>query len=107
MDTITWEFYEAKAYRFDNRPWDTVEEMDMEIIRRWNRKVRKEDHVYVPGDFVYIHTKNLKKNYTTSLMTHAFLNVIVDTEKNRATGSERKGNAADTYVQFQEFKPPV
>ena len=37
----------ANCIRFDNRPWETAEEMDMEIIRRWNRKVRKEDHVYV------------------------------------------------------------
>ena len=43
----------ANCIRFDHRPWDIVEEMDMEIIRRWNRKVRKEDHVYVLGDFAY------------------------------------------------------
>ena len=30
----------ANCIRFDKRPWETVEEMDMEIIRRWNRKVR-------------------------------------------------------------------
>ena len=43
----------ANCIRFDKRPWETVEEMDMEIIRRWNRKVRPEDHVYVLGDFAY------------------------------------------------------
>ena len=41
----------ANCIRFDCRPWDSVEEMD--IIGRWNRKVRKEDHVYVLGDFSY------------------------------------------------------
>ena len=30
----------ANCIRFDKRPGETVEEMDMEIIRRWNRKVR-------------------------------------------------------------------
>ena len=43
----------ANCLRFDNRPWETVEEMDEEIIRRWNRKVGKNDHVYVLGDFAY------------------------------------------------------
>ena len=43
----------ANCLRFDKRPWETVEEMDMEIICRWNRKVRPEDHVYVLGDFAY------------------------------------------------------
>ena len=32
----------ANCIRFDKRPWETAEEMDMEIIRRWNRKVRKQ-----------------------------------------------------------------
>lgn len=27
--------------------------MDIEIIRRWNRNVHKEDYVYVLGDFAY------------------------------------------------------
>lgn len=43
----------ANCIRFDNRPWETVEEMDMGIIQRWNRKVRKGDHVYVLGDFAH------------------------------------------------------
>ena len=43
----------SNCIRFDSRPWETVEEMDMAIIKRWNRKVRKDDHVYVLGDFAY------------------------------------------------------
>ena len=43
----------ANCIHFDNRPWQTVEEMDENLIERWNRKVRKEDHVYVLGDFAY------------------------------------------------------
>ena len=40
---------------------------------------------------LFVHTKNLKKIYTTSLMTHVFIHVIVGIEKNRAgiAGSER------------------
>lgn len=36
--------------RFDNRPFTTVEEMDSELIRRWNNKVKKNDTVYILGD---------------------------------------------------------
>ena len=43
----------ANVIRFDGRPWETVKEMDAGIIRRWNSKVRGEDHVYVIGDFAY------------------------------------------------------
>ena len=38
---------------FDNRPFASVEEMDAELIRRWNAKVGKGDTVYVLGDMIW------------------------------------------------------
>lgn len=38
---------------FDNRPFATVDEMDAELIRRWNNKVGKGDLVYVLGDLIW------------------------------------------------------
>jgi len=38
---------------FDGRPFATVEEMDEELIRRWNAKVDKGDLVYVLGDMIW------------------------------------------------------
>jgi calcineurin-like phosphoesterase family protein len=34
------------------RPWDTPEEMDEEMVRRWNETVRSNDKVYHLGDVV-------------------------------------------------------
>ena len=34
------------------RPWDTPEEMDEEMVRRWNERVRPNDKVYHLGDVV-------------------------------------------------------
>ena len=39
--------------QFDGRPFETVDEMDAEIIRRWNNKVDKGDLVYVLGDMIW------------------------------------------------------
>ena len=39
--------------RFDNRPFASVEEMDAELVRRWNVKVGKGDLVYVLGDLIW------------------------------------------------------
>ena len=46
-------FGHENVLRFDNRPFQTVEEMDQELIRRWNAKVGKGDLVYVLGDFIW------------------------------------------------------
>lgn len=46
-------FYHANAINFDNRPFSTVEEMNAEMIRRWNNKADKGDLVYVVGDMIW------------------------------------------------------
>lgn len=46
-------FGHENVIRFDNRPFATVEEMDAELIHRWNAKVGKEDTVYVLGDMIW------------------------------------------------------
>lgn len=46
-------FGHENIIRFDNRPFSSVEEMDSELIRRWNEKVGKGDLVYVLGDMIW------------------------------------------------------
>lgn len=46
-------FGHKKVIAFDKRPFATVEEMDAELIRRWNNKVSKDDLVYVLGDMIW------------------------------------------------------
>lgn len=43
----------VNVIRFDNRPFKTVEEMDEELIARWNKKVGPDDVVYVLGDLIW------------------------------------------------------
>lgn len=48
----------GEGTNFDNRPFETMEEMNREIIQRWNQAVSEQDHVYIVGDFIW----NFKKN---------------------------------------------
>lgn len=39
--------------RFDNRPFDSVEEMNETLVNNWNSVVTNADHVYHLGDFCW------------------------------------------------------
>ena len=51
-------FGHANVIKHDGRPFETVEEMDEAIIRNWNRRVQKDDDVYVLGDFCFRNTES-------------------------------------------------
>ena len=40
-------------------------------------------------------------------MTNVHLDGIVGIDENRATGPERKGNAAETYIEYRKHISPV
>ena len=42
---------------FDKRPFSSVDEMDRVMIEQWNAVVRKEDDIYILGDFCYHSSK--------------------------------------------------
>ncbi|ANY85469.1 hypothetical protein BB934_45455 (plasmid) [Microvirga ossetica] len=46
-------FRHAAILHHDRRPFVSVEEMEAEIIRRWNARVRPRDTVYHLGDFAW------------------------------------------------------
>ncbi len=60
-------FGHENVIRFDNRPFKNVEEMNAELIARWNRKVRAGDLVYVLGDLIWKTDTNNAHNLIKSL----------------------------------------
>lgn len=51
-------FGHQSIIKFCNRPFATADEMDEELIRRWNERVRPEDEVYHLGDFAFRNAKH-------------------------------------------------
>lgn len=43
-------FGHKNCLKFDNRPFNTIEEQDEELIKLWNETVGKNDDVYILGD---------------------------------------------------------
>lgn len=46
-------FGHANCLLFDSRPFTDVEEMDTNLLRRWNERVSSGDHIYFLGDFAH------------------------------------------------------
>lgn len=46
-------FGHKNALKFDNRPFHSIDEMKIEIIKRWNNVVSKNDNVYILGDMFW------------------------------------------------------
>jgi len=46
-------FGHANIIKYCNRPFKTVQEMDLILIRRWNERVKSTDTVYFLGDFCF------------------------------------------------------
>ena len=46
-------FGHKNILRFDNRPYNSVEEMEEQLILNWNSVVSKDDTIYILGDFCW------------------------------------------------------
>lgn len=53
-------FGHDKSFIFDDREFDSVEEMNEAIVERWNSKIQDDDDVYVLGDFMMGDKSNIK-----------------------------------------------
>ena len=60
-------FGHKNIINYENRPFNSVQEMDETLIRLWNEVVNKEDIVYVLGDFTLSRRKVVISNLANKL----------------------------------------
>lgn len=79
-------FFHRNIIDFCNRPFKDAEEMNVEMIKRWNERVEPSDSVYFLGDFSFGNKEN-----TESVLYR------LNGHKHLIVGNhDRKGRASDT-----------
>lgn len=53
-----WHYGHANCISFDGRPFKTLDEMNAELIKRWNSVVKNDDTVFVLGDMFWCKTSD-------------------------------------------------
>jgi len=54
-------YYHKNIIKYTDRPFKDVEEMNSELIKRWNNTVSKEDKVFILGDFGFGNQEQMKE----------------------------------------------
>ena len=52
-------FGHKNIIKYCDRPYSSVNEMDEDMIQKWNKKVHKNDNVYIIGDLFYFQIDNI------------------------------------------------
>ncbi|MBQ3264908.1 MAG: metallophosphoesterase family protein [Ruminococcus sp.] len=94
-------FGHQNCLKFDSRPFDTIEEHDEELIRRWNSVVTDEDEVWVLGDVSWI------KPADTAALLHRLCGrkrLIVGNHDKRLLKNEAFCRCFEEIVPYKEIK---
>lgn len=95
-------FFHANIIKLNNRPFSNVIDMNETIISNWNRKVTKEDTVYILGDFAYKTTENNVLSILNRLNGHKIL--ITGNHDKIILQSSVLRNHFDKIVPYLEIK---
>lgn len=91
-------FGHKNGLAFDNRPFDTIEEHDAELIKRWNNKVNVTDDVYILGDISW---HNATKTINIFNQLNGIKHLIVG---NHDTKLLRNQDIRSLFIEICDYK---
>ena len=94
-------FGHANIIRFDHRPFTDVYQMEEVMTMLWNAAVRKNDWVYIAGDFIWGKDENEWLRIVRKLNGHKVL--ILGNHDNVTGFSDKLKNEFEEICQFKEI----
>ena len=90
-------FGHANIIRYCSRPYSSVEEMDTDLVRRWNERVADDDVVWVLGDFAL---GRLERSLATAGRLNGRKRLVVGNHDRPFTrDAARRSRWEDTYLR--------
>lgn len=90
-------FSHKNILRFDNRPFETVDEMDKTLMKNWNNAVGKNDTVMILGDFCW-----LKEDRWIEILEHLNGNKVLI--KGNHCLKHMSGKLKDMFQDIKDYK---
>lgn len=92
---FTSDLHFGHARMLEFRPFDSVEEMDEELIARWNCRVNPNDRVYVVGDFSF---HNRERTEAIINRLHGQAHIV------RGNHDKMLDRLKDRFESYQDYK---
>jgi calcineurin-like phosphoesterase family protein len=93
-------FGHTKIIEYVNRPFNSIDEMDSEMISRWNERVKPDDLVYHLGDFTLSNFKGFEY-YLEKLNGTVFF--VPGGHDNRWLSSYKKNGSDDKFTVLESL----
>lgn len=95
-------FGHKNIIKYENRPFNNIEEMDYSLIEIWNKIVNNDDVVYVLGDFSWY--KGKKTNEILNQLNGKKILVIGNHDENFLKDQEFDTNLFEEICYYKEVK---
>lgn len=98
-------FGHANIIKFCNRPFESVEEMNEELVKRWNEKVGPKDDVFYLGDFALSNDRQWVADLLDRLNGNKFL--ITGNHEGSAMNHRKKFQWVKEYYELKVQDPEL
>nr|DAJ23365.1 MAG TPA: metallophosphatase domain protein [Caudoviricetes sp.] len=95
-------FGHKNIIKYENRPFKDIEEMDKAIIELWNKTVKKDDKIYILGDFSWY--KGEKTNEILYKLNGNKFLIIGNHDKNFLDDKRFNKNLFEEICYYKEIK---
>ena len=93
-------FGHQNILKYSERPFDSIDEMDYELVQKWNSRVNPEDIIYFLGDFSFHNSSGKKINKSFEEYKNRLNGNIVFIQGNHDSSNKVKTKMISAVLEF-------